>query len=306
MKIVSKQFGKIAGWTLAVAAMLGITRPCAAGFMIGDAANFAVLNEGSGSHNLNITSATITGNIGVGDPSGSTTETVKFGGGPINTIDGNLRFGGATTNYSGTNYTMTSGHSITGGNSNVQSDLNSLNTLSSSLGVKSGTALTISIANGAKQTVLASSGVLDGNGNRVFNVSSVNFVNGATLDIVGDVAGDSIVFNFGSNVTFGGTILLDGGLVSDQVLFNVTGTNHNLTLNTNGGTLAGTFLDANGTISMSSNSVLNGRLFGGGANDESISGTINAPQAMSVPEPSSAGVIVMACGAALLRRPRRA
>jgi choice-of-anchor A domain-containing protein len=263
-----------------------------AGFSLGDAGNFAVLFEGAGNNHLSFNNGTISGNIGIGDPSGATTAQLQLSGGAANTIiDGNVLFGGATNvaGTAGTDYTITSGHTITGNNANVQADLNYLNTLSSTLGAEAGTSLAISIANGATQTVNISSGTLDGSGDRVFTLSSVSFVNGSTLVINGDGAGDSVVFNINFGVSFGGTILLGGGLTSDQVLFNIIGAN-TLTISTNGAIETGTFLDPGGTIQIN-HSVLDGRLFGGDSHDEAIvSGAfITAP----VPEPGSVALLAL-------------
>jgi hypothetical protein len=250
---------------------------------------------------------TYTGNIGIGAPSGSTTSQLALSGGAANTkIIGNAMFAGPTTNVSGTagtDYSITG--TISAGNTNVQTDLNNLNTLSSTLGGETGAPLTISIANGANQTVNASSGN-PVNGDSVFTVnSSMSFVNGATLTINGS-ASDSVVFNMNFNATFGGTILLTGGITSDHVLFNVIGGSNlsggnSLTISTNGATETGTFLDPNGMISMN-HSVLNGRLFGGDTHDDQIvsGANITAP----VPEPPT--LLLAGLGAWLLFCARRA
>jgi hypothetical protein len=314
---VRRLFGVAAG-LISAALVFGNVGRCFAGFMLGDAANFATIYEGAGNNHLSFNNGTIKGNIGIGDPSGSTTAQLALSGGAANTIiDGNVLFGGATnfTGTAGTDYTITAGHSISGNHSNVQPDLTLLNNLSSTLSGESGTALAISIANGGTQTVNASGGTLDGNGNRVFAVSSLSFVNGATLTINGDLAGDSVVLNFASSVSFGGTILLTGGLTTDQVLFNVTGGanlsgGNTLTISTNGATETGTFLDPNGKIQMN-HSLLDGRLFGGDTQDMSIvsGASITAPApAVTVPEPStyvSLGFGLLLAGAGWWRQKSR-
>ena len=122
-----------------------------------------------------------------------------------------------------------------------------------------------------------------------------------------------MVFNFSANTQFKGTILLTGGLTSDQVLFNIIGGanltgGHTLSINNNGDILTGTFLDPNGTISMD-HSVLNGRLFGGDTHNEQIvSGSlINAPPP-AVPEPTTfiaGALLLLPFGASTLRILRR-
>lgn len=193
----------------------------------------------------------------------------------------------------------------------MQTDINNLNSLSSALGGESGTSLSVSLNNGQSQTINASSGTLDANGNYVFKVNSFQFNNGSTLTINGG-ADQYVVLNFAANAQFGGTIQLSGGITSDHVLFNLAGNNNTLQISANAATLTGTFLDANGNISID-HSVLNGRLFGGDSqNEQIVSGAlINAPVS-PVPEPSTmlAGALVLlpfgASTLRILRQGRRA
>ena len=104
-----------------------------------------------------------------------------------------------------------------------------------------------------------------------------------------------MVFNIGFSGNFHfNNIVLQGGLTSDDVLFNFYGGNSatlsggpTMDINANfsgpGGTLYGVFLDPFGTISVN-NTVIDGRVFGGDSHNEQIvSGAeINAP--MSVPD----------------------
>jgi hypothetical protein len=172
------------------------------------------------------------------------------------------------------------------------------------LGGQAGTSLAISVGNGGSQTVNASSGTLNASGDRVFNVTSLNFVNGATLFINGDAAGDSVVFNMNLNASFGGAIVLTG-LSPDQVLFNIIGSSHSLHLTTNGATLVGDFLDPLGTVSMN-HAVLDGRLFGGDSSDmQIVSGaTLDAPVVTPLPGALPLMVTALAGGFAFLRRRR--
>ena len=292
------------GVLIAVITLLASWDRCEAEFTLGDAANFAVLCEGAGNNHLSINNGTITGNIGIGAPSGSTTCQLQLSGGASNTIiDGNILFDALTnvTGTAGTDYTITTGHSISANNANVQSDLNTLNTLSSTLGSEPGTSLAINVGNGATQTVNASSGMLDADGNRVFTVTSLSFVNGATV-VVNGSATDSVVFNLNLNANFGGAIQLTGGISPDQVLFNIIGGSglaggHTLTISTNGATETGVFLDPNGRIQMN-HSALDGRLFGGDTQDMSIVSGINIQAPPAVPEPSA--LLLTAIGVALL------
>jgi hypothetical protein len=255
-----------------------------AGFVLGDAANFVVLYEGAGKNQLSTTNVTINGDIGVGAPSGSTTATLKATG-PAGAVNGNILFaGGVKDSISGTTVSGT----VTGNNANVQTDLNNLNSLSSALGKEKGTALKVNLGKaGQSQTINASSGTLDANGNRVFTVNSFNFKTGTTLNIYGNAAGNSVVINFAKNATFNGTIALHG-LTANQVLFNFTGKDA-LQANTGGATLTGTFLDPNGSISVV-NTVLDGHVYGGDAGSMTLSSgdKLNGPMDPSMmPEPST-------------------
>src|SRR6185295_19810098 len=166
--------------------------------------------------------------------------------------------------------------------------------LSQTLGGNAGTDLTLT----SSQTILASNGILDGDGNRVFDTTSVNLNNATTLTISG-AASDYVVINVtDNNPAFNGKIVLTGGIISDHVLFNMFGGNYTthtggptLTINPNGQTTTGIFLDPNGSMQIN-HSVLNGRFFGGDVqNQQIVSGAdIHAPA--TVPEPSSVIVLV--------------
>ena len=178
---------------LAMMAITVLTAPQArAGVLLpADATNFAVLYEGGGTGNqLSTTNTIINGNIGIGAPSGTTTDFLAASGGMGALINGNVEYAaGVPAQNSIQNTTFTG--TVSGNNANVQTDLNALNALNTSLGVESGAGLTINLRvnNNQTQTINASSGTLDGNGNRVFNLTSLNFGNGSTLTINGDDAG---------------------------------------------------------------------------------------------------------------------
>src|SRR5882724_7178462 len=269
-----------------------------AGFSLGDASHYAVLYEGAGSHNLQINSSPITnnggstikGDIGLGSLSNGN-PTAQFNNPAV--ITGNINFASPTASLNVGNAIV---HGTTNsGISQVNTDLIALNSLSFTLGGEAGTALAISIGNNATQTVNAASGTLDGSGNDVFTVSSMSFVNGATLIINGS-ASQFVVLNFNFNTHFAGDIKLTGGITPDQVLFNMIG-GANLTggdtlqFAANNVSQAGTFLDPNGVITMNSVN-LRGHLFGGDSSDMQIvsGGTI------VVPEPSSYALVLSALG----------
>jgi len=284
--------------TMFIFGALWVPQARADGFTLGDAANFAVLYEGNGNNQLSTTNVTINGNIGIGDPSGVTTAFLSASGGLGATINGNVFYAGAVSPRNSINNTTFTG-TVAGGNTNVQTDLNTLNKLSSDLGAEAGTNTAIALSgSGGTQTIHATSGILtkDASGNIVFNLTSVAFNNNNTLVIDGDGLGHNVVFNISSNAQFGGAIVLTGGLTADNVLFNFTG-GSNLTggstasLNNNGqGFLTGIFLDPNGAMSVVHTN-LNGRIFGGdSSNLQIVSGdTINSPA--SAPEPSSLALL---------------
>jgi hypothetical protein len=295
--------------TSALAARAGLT-----GFSLGDAANYAAIFQGGGGNALNINNPsglfdnTDAGNIGI---AGTGQLAVS---GPL-TINGNVNFAG-TVNVNGQynnggNVIITG--SVVGGQLMVQTDMNNLNSLSTMLGIEGGT----SVALNSGGTINASTGTIDAMGNSVFNVSSINAPNG-TLTINGDGI-HKVVFNISAGVDQNlhfNSIVLTGGLTPDDVLFNLYGGNSltltggpNLSLNSNGGTLNGIFLDPFGDISLT-HSILAGRIFGGDSHNEAIvsGGTLLMPQGAPVPEPSTvfAGVLLLLpLGLGVLRNVRR-
>lgn len=294
-------------------AFLTATATCHAGFDLGDAANYAVLYEGSGSHNLQINSSplngnTILGNVGLGIENGGNPQ-LQFNSPAV--ITGNINFAHNPVNYQNSGGVLHG--SVNAGVTQVETDLNNLNALSVSLGGESGTGLAINLSGtGGNQTVSAANGTLDGNGNRVFKLTSMTFNNGNTLTINGDAGHDSVVINVDKSLVngphFAGAILLTGGLTPDEVLINLTGGN-NATLS-GGDTLQTsannafqycTYLDPNGTISVNSVNIV-GHLYGGDSTDfQIVSGaTVQTP----VPEPATymaAWLLLIPCGVSVLR-----
>jgi hypothetical protein len=225
------------------------------GFGLGDAANYAIMDEGYGTNNLGMSGQTIDGSIGIGCFTGTTTTKLELSG---DTITGNIDFAGAIDNSGASSNTING--AINGTNIQVQADLNYLNNLSATLGDETGSALTISP--GSNITIHAGSGKLDASGNYVFNVTAFNG-SGSTITIDGDGLGHNVVINFttpGLNPDFSGsTIVLTGGLTTGAVLFNIADSD-TLTL---GGKITGTFLDPNGVI-IGTADTLNGHVYGGG------------------------------------------
>jgi len=215
-----------------------------------------------------------------------------------------LNFAAAVNDSIGSPFTISG--SITPKVTQVETDLNNLNSLSSTLAAESGTNLAINPGAGKTQTIDITAGKLV-NGNYVFNVTTLNFNNNNdTLDIVGNPGTTQhVVFNIASaNVNdpqFQGTINLLDGLTSNDVLFNITGSS-NSNLQINGGTVKyGTFLDPNGTIGVGSGTVY-GCVFGGGNNDFQVNSgaTINCPEDIPENTPEPPAWTLGLCVAALL------
>lgn len=172
---------------LAVAATSPPAR--ADGFTLGDAANYAVLYEGGGGATLNFSNFGITGNIGVGPSMTSgMSATGKFAdaGGCVGNclITGSVDFAFPNTGQ----FSTTGGTTITGGVNYsvtaVTSALNTVNSLSQSLGLVGGTSVTI--AGGGSLNTITNPGTLSG-GNLVYTASlSSNFTAGTAFTITGD------------------------------------------------------------------------------------------------------------------------
>ena len=199
---------------------------------------------------------------------------------------------------------MPNGVTVTGGatfnNANVQTGANALSALSQSLGTEPATPLIIT----GGGSVSAASGMLDGHGNEVFTATiDSTFIAGTTFTISG-TSSQSVVINIPSTGgrPFDGTIVLTGGITSDDVLFNfnsgdyITGTlGDTLTISTGESThTTGTYLDPNGPIQIV-DTVLDGRLFGGGSEFDSgvFNSIIIAPSApiAPIPEPTSLALL---------------
>jgi PEP-CTERM motif len=266
------------------------------------ASQYAVLYEGTGGHNLQITNVTIDGNIGVGG-------TGKVQDSGPSTIAGRLDFSasnsGQFANNNGSNVGPTSVNYNVAAVTSALNDVAELNSDFAGLGNN--------LALSGTQTVNESAGKLetiDGVTYRVFNVTSYTSGDGKTLTINGDGSGNPVVFNFGfnSNVNLGGDVTLNG-LNSDQVLFNFTTTGKNVSLNNNASSFGnvafqGIILAPNDVLALT-NANLDGRVFGGDSNDmQIVSGdTIKAPGA--TPEPASltlVGAGILALGTFLRRR----
>jgi len=283
---------------LAVIIGLGMPLPARANFSsdLGIALQFAVLGQFS-TATTNFNNGTITGNVGIGSPrsfslsNASVVGSIGFSG--VSSISGLTP---NPTPGSGMGpFTVSGGGTVTGDVlamlAAVTTAITNGNNVSQTIGGEAGTALTLT----SSQTINASTGILDGTGNRVFTAASVNLNNASILTINGS-ASDFVAINVtDSNPAFNGQILLTGGITSDHVLFNMFGGNNTthtggptLTISNNGQVATGIFLDPNGGMQIN-HSTLNGRFFGGDdTNQQIISGAnINGPAAVTTPEPAS-------------------
>jgi len=281
--------------------------------------------------NLRVTNANISGNIGIGVGGG-------FIGSGSGTVTGTVMFAAPATAepvFSPDGITVTGG--ATFGNANVQADTMAVNALSLMLRSETGTPLVIT-GTPELNSVNASSGMLDSAGNRVFTATigitsgefpESTFTAGTTFTINGS-SSDFVVINIpnvpsidGDTVGFDGSIVLSGGITPDHVLFNfdkgdfdtLTG-GDTLMIDTDGNPTTGIFLDPNGNFIIT-NSMIFGRIFGGGSEfdsiiqttdptDPSFRTTIVAPPPFQTPEPTSLALLgagLVALG--IIRRHRR-
>jgi hypothetical protein len=279
-----------------------------ADFSIGTAVNYGVLAE-PGVKSFQLNNSTVNGNVGIGAGLGS--------GGVQIASNGFIKPGGGTPgqlDLVDSSATVSNPGNVAGGvhfsQSQVTTAINTVNSLGTMLGAEAGTALTIS---GAGQVVNASSGMLDGGGNRVFTVAANGFNNNSAGFTINGAATDFVVININngtSNESLGGPLTLTGGITSDHVLLNFTGTSGNLgSGSTNGAVLNGIILAPNMLVNLD-NVTIDGRLFGGRAGtDFQIVSGFNLNQPQSVPEPAS--LTIFGIGVAFLgsikamRRSRR-
>jgi hypothetical protein len=284
-----------------------------AGFILDGANQFGLLYEGNGGHNFAFNNSNLNGNIGIGG-------TGHFQGNGPGTINGLIQFSASNSGQfsnSGLTLSPSSGNPVYSVPP-VSSALTYMNSLSQTLGLEPGTNTTISSGG----SINASSGSLDANGNEVFTVTAINFANG-TFTVNGG-PNDFVVLNVADGVGnngLNGSIVLTGGITSDQVLINYTPstsnlTNYNnaytnltggptLTISTNGLTTSATFLDPTGNFSVN-HSVVMGRIIGGDSSDSSFQSGANLTAPTPTPEPCTLALLAAtAAGVAALRWRRR-
>jgi uncharacterized repeat protein (TIGR01451 family) len=222
-------------------------------FSLGLAANYGVLTNPSISKVALTSDTFITGNIGIANSGGANQSSPQLSGAGA-TVTGNVDFAGIT-NITNTTVTGMTNQNV----ADVNTAFNTMSTLSASLGAKTGTTLTLT---GSAQTINASSGTLDANGNRVFTASS-GFVVNAPLTINGG-PNDYVVINIpaGQTAKFSNSITLTGGITDDHVLYNVLGTGNEIGGAANQATVHGIILGINRKFNMDAVKVV-GRVIGG-------------------------------------------
>jgi choice-of-anchor A domain-containing protein len=244
--------------------------------------------------NLRVINADISGNVGIAEGGGF----IGFGSGMVT---GQVRFAVPATAGSCSDpdgVTVTGG--TTFGNANVQADFDAVTMMSRTLGAERGKPITI-MGGGS---VYASTGKMDSAGNRVFTATlSEAFTAGTTFTIHGSNS-DRVVINIPSTDGHGfdGSIVLEGGITPDHVLFNfhkgdfaTLAGGDTLMINTDGNPTTGMFVNINGNFIVT-NSMIFGRVFGGGSEFNSTIQTMNptnpdfrtnivAPPLFPTPEP---------------------
>jgi hypothetical protein len=238
--------------------------------------------------NLRLINANIHGNVGIARRGGF----IGFGSG---TITGQVRFAApftATSCVDPDGVDVIGG--ITFGNANVDADFDALIMASESLSQLKGTPLVIT-GIPPQNSVDVSSGKKQGHdfvftatiGKRSTETGFVStFTSGTRFTIYG-TRDQFVVFNIASTegLGFDGSIVLAGGITSDHVLFNFhKGDFHTLTggdtvmIDTDGNPTTGIFLNPNANFIIT-DSMIFGRIFGGGSESNSIIQTMNPTNA---------------------------
>ena len=272
---------------LAFAAALALSATLApqahADIDLGVAANYGILIE-PGAKNYQLNNATIGGNVGIGT---GLTGSVQIAGNGF--ITGQLQIVDSSESVSNPG-------NVSGGvffnQSQVTTAINTVVALGTTFAGETGSALTIV---GGGQVINASSGTLDPSGNEVFTVAGNGYNNNSGGITINGTASQFVVINVNNtgNEGIGGPINLSGGITSDHLFFNFTGSgNFGSTLDVNqtaAFTANGIFFVPNMKVNIN-NIDIEGRLFGGAAGQDfqTVGGfVLNAPQLPGVPEPST-------------------
>ena len=289
---------------LAFAAALAVSATLAprahADIDLGVAANYGILIEpGAKSYQLN--NATVNANVGIGTGLTGSVQIANNG-----FITGQLQIVDSSE-------TVTNPGNVGGGvlfnQSQVTTAINTVVALGTTFAGETGSGLVIV---GEGQVINANSGTLI-NGNEVFTVAGNQYNNDKGGITITGTASQFVVINVNNsgNESIGGPISLTGGITSDQVFFNFTGSGNlgsTLVSPFAAFTVNGTFFVPNMKVNLN-NIDIEGRLFGGQAGQDfsTVGGfVLDAPQLPGVPEPSTTALaFVMAVaglGYARLRR----
>jgi len=136
-------------------------------------------------------------------------------------------------------------------------------------------------------------------GLNVIDLTGINLGNGQTLDLAGPAGAEFVINDSGNLVLNSGLIEETGGLLTDDVVFNVAGN-----VQTSGGlnnesVIDGIVLDKSGQINLAPGEI-NGELIAGGNNPQIVSGASVNQVINNTPEPSTLLLLSMGLGGFLL------
>jgi len=266
-------------------AVLGLSAGASsAAINLGAASNFAII-AGPGAKSFQSSNSVINGNVGI-DFSGTIAggNYVQFSSG---TINGDFDFAGAAQNSLGAG-TLTGVKNAN--DANISSAYNTISSLSSAFALETGNSISSNMLD-------ATSGHVDGNGNFVFTTTASGFLS-SDLTISGGI-NQSVVINVtgNNNVQLSHQLTLTGGITSDNVFINILGSGQQLSGTNNGGAVDGVIVALGDKVNID-NTTINGRLIGGGSNQDFqvVSGfRINAPVG-GVPEPATWALMLLGFG----------
>lgn len=264
---------------------------------------------------------TISATLGVAGPSNYAILFLSTSGQPQmngpGASSGNVGYNGSTTlQLNGSSGPEVNGNLILGNNASVNNPAQVTGTIftnqSAQLNAAEAAAISASaVFNGLTPTsamtvVNGTTTIVGSAGLNVINLTGITLGNGQTLTLNGP-AGAQFVINVSGNIVLNSaSIILAGGLLNTDVVYNVAGK-----VQTSGGlsnlsVINGIVLDLTGQIAMAPGSI-NGELIAGGNNPQIVSGGfVTGGGGTTVPEPSSLLLLSMGLGSLLLLRRRPA
>jgi hypothetical protein len=245
----------------------------------------------NGVHNVDINTAPVNSNIGVGN----ITATINLHNEVVN---GKVDLSGTAASVSNGNISGTQPASLGGPapasvNFNVpavQTAISAALLLSTTYGAEAAQGTLVNSA-----SINATGGFLDASGARIFQIPSFNISSGFTIT---GTASDFVVIDITANNTnnsLNGPLMLAGGLTPDHVLINFIGVGGTVGGAANGAILQGTFLIPNQVVNLNSLTI-QGHLFGGepGTDFHSVSNSfVTQVPVTSVPEPSTWAMMLL-------------